>query len=514
MRKFIPVITGLLFVAVCVVALEYVSLKKTEGNFCYPLDDTFIHMAVSKNLALHGIWGISQEGFVSTSSSPLFTALLAIFFKLFSVTIFAPLFLSCLGTLLMVIAMSRELKKYSGLTVFSATVCITGTLFLAAIPAMTLLGMEHTFQIAFTLFFVHSVATLLTTNEKKFFLSALIWGALMVATRYENAFVIAAAAGLLMLRKRFLHAVGVAAAGLAPIIMFGLYAKSQGGFFIPNSIMIKANQNLGQLLNGGHSILENSSTISGLLVISIVIALRKYQLKILDRDFWVLSVFVLSGLMHAVFASFGWFYRYEAYLIVLGSFQLLKMGLEWWQANRWVGLKSQWLWAAAIFILTFNLPLRSLNSMRNSIRAIHNIYDQQYQMGLFMKQHYDQQVVAANDIGAISYFADLKTLDLWGLGNNEVAHARKNFYWNNAFLQKLVTDKKARIAVIYDIWFDKDLPKPWFKVGMWQMPYNYICGDIKVTWYAMSEEEAVKLRANLGAFEKQLPADVTFEYFR
>lgn len=152
--------------------------------------------------------------------------------------------------------------------------------------------------------------------------------------------------------------------------------------------------------------------------------------------------------------------------------------------------------------------------MRNSIRAIYNIYEQQYQMGLFMKQYYQQQTVAANDIGAISYYGNINTLDLWGLGNNEVAVARKKGYWNNDFIRKLVNDKQTKIAVIYDSWFDKDLPNQWFKVATWEMPYNYICGDIKVSFYGISEKDANMLKTNLAAFAPELPADVKVAYFR
>jgi hypothetical protein len=135
-------------------------------------------------------------------------------------------------------------------------------------------------------------------------------------------------------------------------------------------------------------------------------------------------------------------------------------------------------------------------------------------MGLFFQQYYKGQTVAANDIGAISYMADLNTIDMWGLGNNEIANARKNLYWNNEFLRKIVTDNHTRVTVMYDSWFDKDLPNQWVKVATWEMPYNYICGDIKVTFYGITENEAGLLKTNLAAFAPQLPKDVKVEYFK
>jgi hypothetical protein len=513
MKKYLPLVAGASFVVFTVALLEYISLKKTGGHFCYPLDDTFIHMAVAKNLVLHGNWGITASGFVSTSSSPFFTIVLSLLFKFFSINILMPFVISCAGTLLMLLAMQRELNRHSSLTAFNKSLCILVTLLAGAIPALTLLGMEHTLQIAFTLFFVHSVAETLKEPGKRNLWQAAAWAALMTSTRYENASFVMAAFALLTWQKRFIPAIVIAVAGILPLALFAVYSKMHGGDYVPNSILIKGNQNFKYFLNGGTSILQATNTISGIIFVSMIIAFRKLQAKKLDRDFWILCMLIIAGLMHSVFASFGWFYRYEAYLIVLGSFHLLIMALQWYQANGLNGIKRQIIPVSLLAIIFYALPVRGLNSFRNSVRAIYNIYEQQYQMGLFLKDYYREQTVAANDVGAISFMADLKTIDMWGLGNNEVANARKHNYWNNDFLRKLVKDNHTRVTVMYDSWFDKDLPAQWVKTATWEMPYNYICGDIKVTFYGNTAGEAALLKSNLESFSAQLPKDVKVEYF-
>ncbi len=514
MKKYLPFLSGAVVITVVVAAIEYVVMKKTDGHFCYPLDDTFIHMAVAKNMALHGNWGIAPGMWTSTSSSPLFTILLSIVFKLVSINIWMPFLISVAGSFLMLVAMQQELSKHSKLSVFNQVICIVATIIIGAVPALTLLGMEHTLQIAFTLFFVHSVAGIAGNTGKKIHWQTAAWAALMTFTRYENASLIVAAFVLLVWLKQYKAAFIIGVAGALPLLLFGLYSKMHGMYFIPNSVMIKANQNFKFLLNGGNSLLENAKSISGLIAVAMIIALRKLQTKKPDRDFYILSMLIIAGLMHAAFASFGWFYRYEAYLIVLGTLHLSRMALEWWQENGFNALKQQFIWAAVFVLLLFNLPLRGLNSLRNSIRAIYNIYEQQYQMGSFVQQFYPGQTVAANDIGAISFYGNLNTVDMWGLGNNEVANARKHGYWSNEFLQKLVSDKNTRFAVMYDSWFDKDLPNKWVKVATWEMPYNYICGDIKVTFYGITAPEADTLKNKLSGFEPQLPKDIKVQYFR
>ncbi|MEO6315109.1 MAG: hypothetical protein ABIU63_15645, partial [Chitinophagaceae bacterium] len=333
MKKYIPLLSGLSFVAVAVAVLEYLAFKKTGGHFCYPLDDTFIHMTVSKNLALYGNWGITPSGFVSTSSSPLFTIVLALFFKIFSVNVVMPLVVSSVGTVLLLLSMQKELTNYSSLSTTNKTLVVLATLLVGAVPALTVLGMEHTLQIAFTLFFVHSIASLLTAPQKNNLLQAAGWAALMTATRYENVFFVMAAFALLAWQRNFKAAVLISVAGALPLLLFGIYSKLQDGYFIPNSVLIKGNQNFKYFLNGGTSVIEATKSISGLIVIALIIALRKLNAKTYDRDFWILSMLIIAGLLHAVLASFGWFYRYEAYLIVLGTLHISKIGMQWLQDN-------------------------------------------------------------------------------------------------------------------------------------------------------------------------------------
>lgn len=515
MKKFSPFIVGSGFLLVVLAVLEYFTFRKTNHVFCYPLDDTFIHLAVAKNAALHGNWGVSASEWVSTSSSPLFTGLLTMMIKLVGTNVFLPLVLAIAGSLIMIGAMQTELNRYSSLSTSQKTLTIIVTLIIGAIPSLTGLGMEHTFQIAFTLLFVHAMATVLSrenTRSSDIWLAA-IWGACMTFTRYENCFVVLAGCGLLLLQRRFMAFFIIGAISASPLILFGLYAVSHGGLFIPNSIQIKVRDNYKQLMNGGLAMLEVAASISGLLVISLFILLNKFNRKELDRRFYVLAIFIISGLFHAVFGGFGWFYRYEAYLIVLGGFHLLILFFEWFRNRNAVNQKSYILFGLMALLFTINLPLRGMNALRNYIRSTYNIYEQQYQMGMFIKKYYDGATIAANDIGAISYLADIHTIDLWGLGSNEVTRARKGHYWNAQFLNTLVHQKKATIAVIYDSWFTPELTASWRKAATWEVSYSFMLGDTKVTFYAIDPTKEIELKNNLKAFSKTLPADIVVKEF-
>ena len=66
-----------------------------------------------------------------------------------------------------------------------------------------------------------------------------------------------------------------------------------------------------------------------------------------------------------------------------------------------------------LFIVFTALGIRGIASLGNIPQASKNIYEQQYQMGLFLETFYSSEKVAANDIGAIHFLADIQCLDLW-----------------------------------------------------------------------------------------------------
>jgi hypothetical protein len=106
------------------------------------------------------------------------------------------------------------------------------------------------------------------------------------------------------------------------------------------------------------SVIEATKTISGIIVVALIVAIKKLQAKKYDRDFWILSMLIIAGLMHSVFASFGWFYRYEAYLIVLGTLHISKMGLQWLQENGITALRQQIIPIGLYAVMLYSLPVR------------------------------------------------------------------------------------------------------------------------------------------------------------
>ena len=177
------------------------------------------------------------------------------------------------------------------------------------------------------------------------------------------------------------------------------------------------------------------------------------------------------------------------------------------------GISACLMMGVLLFGLLFPLVLRSLSAFSKTSTASINIYQQQYQMGLFLHQFYDHEVIAINDIGAVSYLTSGPDLDLWGLGNIKVARSRKNQYWTPDFLDSLCKGSHAKLAIVYKTWFSDSLLSRWTKVASWQIQNNVICGEDRVYFYAIDPSSVTGLKKNLEAFAPGLPGTVSVSYF-
>src|SRR5258706_10494944 len=68
----------------------------TPPRFAYPVDDTYIFMAMAKNLALHSTWGVNPNEFAPAASSPLWNLVIAGMMKVIGAQAWIPFALSSL----------------------------------------------------------------------------------------------------------------------------------------------------------------------------------------------------------------------------------------------------------------------------------------------------------------------------------------------------------------------------------------------------------------------------------
>jgi hypothetical protein len=519
---------ALLFTFIPLLFIIYGGMKATGGVFSYPVDDTYIHMEIARNLAYHGNWGINPGEFNSASSSLLYTVLLALLFLVFSYHMLVPLLINAVAIILLIIYIWRWLTR-EGIQPLAQLVIFLAVIFFTPFPVIMLSGMEHSLQCLFAFIFLTRFAEWATAKSpSRIPLWVMVSGFLLVATRYEGLFLIAPAFLFLLWKKRPAAGFLLSFVSLLPILVFGMISIMKGSYFLPNSVLVKSEAlqfTPSTFLRSLNYILIEKFTFAGagitllatqrlLILLPLSMILFRRNLRSYPSYTVIIGMLTIAVFLQLALADTGKFYRYEAYLvlpsIIMFSLLIISFGKELWQQyNGWIKIAGSFI----ILFIFFPILLRSMAGFTKAGRAMVNIYEQQYQMGMFLKNYYDDASVAANDIGAISYFRNGNIVDLWGLGTLEIAKSKKGNYWTPGFLDSISRDKNASLAIIYDSWIGNSIPGTWQKIATWQIQNNVVCGDDIVSFYAVDLQEAGELRANLEKFQNQLPATVEVVYY-
>jgi len=490
------------------------------GTFCYPLDDTFIHMAMAKHFSQYGIWGITEYEFTSSTSSPLYTLLVAVGYYLIMPNMYLPLLLNILFSVALLITVFLIFRhngipdKYTIIT----SLCI---IIFTPLPALTISGMEHTLHTLLIIILVYSVAECierghLFTSKR---VLVLIISALLPIIRYESMFVIIGTVILLFLRKQRWFASAVLLCASLPVVTYGLISVFNGNFFFPTPVLLKSDAgnifSFYEVLNALKNIIStlyNAPWLFAVTFCAIVLFFirTKQSVQFWEKDKIMYTIFLISLVFHSAFARTGLFFRYEAYLMGFGVF-IIFFSLFHYSLFTKINTASTVKKCTIYFIilpLFIFYPCRRFNaSFKNTHKAMKNIYEQQYQMGRFLHTYYNDKVIAANDIGAISYLSNVKLIDLEGIGSIEIAKAKLNHTFNAQFMNNLTQHNDVKIAIIYDHWYP-DKPEHWIKVGTWKIFHNVICATDSVSFYAIDKKEKDNLLNNLNKFIKLLPNDV------
>jgi hypothetical protein len=519
----------------------YGVLKHTGGVFMYPVDDAFIHMELARNLAFHETWGINPGEFGSASSSVLYTLLLSLLFRVFSDHTIIPLIVNGVAAILLLAAIQRWLIRHNMKPAVQLLVLLV-VIFLVPLPTLIMSGMEHTLQCLFSFLFVFGFADWITGHRPPMTdgkqpvsggrlmpYTLLLYALLTASIRYEGLFLVFPACLMLLWRRRFAAAVWLGFWALLPLLVFGIFSVSKGSYVLPNSLLVKSESlhlSVGGVLRYAENILVNKFTIAGKegitlqatqrLLAILPLAWLVFARQMRENRSWRTVLLLLTGgvVLHLALAGTGKFYRYEAYLVLCSVVIVSVILFRYWkEALQGRSLAVYALAAVLLFFLFFPIVLRTTAALSKVKQACINIYEQQYQMGKFFQRSYPADALAANDIGAVSFYTQGYIFDLWGLGNIEVARSKKGGYWTSDFLQGLAGQKGVKVAALYDSWLQSSLPAGWIKVATWQIQNNVVCGDDTVSFYAADATQAGTLKQNLQSYQPSLPPGVKVQYY-
>ena len=488
------------------------------GHFGYPMDDTYIHMAMAKSFSRHGVWGLTQYAFSSTSSSLLYTFLLSAVYLFTGTSELAPLFLNILFGLVLLWFCDYAMER-NGIGALPRTGALLLILFGMPLPALIISGMEHVLHTFLTMIFVYVAVRLLTQpvwrrSEARWLL---LLSALTVLSRYEALALVLVAAVLFYWKKHWRFAMALMVSGALPVAIFGVYSVALGWFPVPNSIVAKASRpgisNWPYAIHWIEQLYYTPSAAfvgAAALVLLTVYYFRKSSLWSVEVA--TLTLFVPTLLLHMQFARVGWFFRYEAYLLVFGIYACT-LGLSGLGAH---SIRYAIAYGIAALALAACFQGRVFDALWLPRFASQNIHDQQYQMGLFAKQYLSRNTVVLNDIGAVGYLSDARVVDFFGLSTIEVARAKVKHEYTREFRRALAAKYGARMAILYKKEFAETntrsgggLPAEWTEVGSWKIPDNRICWSDTVTFYAVDPAYKNDLIADLKQFSPRLPVGVT-----
>ncbi len=510
-------------------------------GFSYALDDAYIHMGLARRLAQDGLWGVG-DGFASAASSVVWPLALALVYWVKGPDLYTPLifeFIGVTGLLILVQRIaSRECPSLARRGWLAGLVAVAVAM-AAPVNTLVLSGLEHIWHIVVLIFALDRAVlafaddtgpSIRRTAERQLLLAA----PLLTLVRFETMVLVPVLMALAVVRRRGWLALGLGVAAFAPVLAFGWWSQAQGGNFWPNSLVLKAVRHApGQPIwskvhalvirlvymwpsNQAYLYLLLLSFFNGLVAACVF---RRWRAPAV----LMIGLFLVQALAHAGFGGLGWLFRYEAYLLAGGTFANLYACAciarrireqRSSTGRRWHVSIPQFV-ALSIFVglattLTYHLVERARDAARITPRAVRNIYEQQVQFARFLQRYYPRSAVALNDIGAASYFTDIRLLDLFGLGSNAIVRMKVEKGFTLDAIARLVDEREIEIAIVYDTWFVDigGLPDTWTKVGEWEIRENEVCGSPIVSFYAVKPDGVAALERNLADFSERLPVTV------
>jgi hypothetical protein len=498
-----------------------VSMASNDWRLIYPLDDTYIHMAIAKNLALHGVWGVTPYGFTWSTSSPLWTALLGLGYRIFGVSDALPLILNAvLATLFCVTAYFLLARR--GLEPSERLIALLLLIFLTSIPSLVMVGMEHVLQLYVVCVFIYFAAESLSNDHGASPLLLVALAPIVSTSRYEGLFLIAPVVGLFLIRRRFAAALLIAGAAVLPVVGLGIWSIEHGWRFLPNSLLIKGNL---PTASAGKAVLQFVARIVANIIrapwldvmgFAAAIALAgalKSRGSIWSWPGVALTLYLTMMATDIALARTGWrwFSRYDAYMIAAGIFIFGCIWREPYCRQLFARLNPPRLTFASRalrFVVALALLPRAVAAVAFIPHATHLVYEQQYQVARFVKDFYSAQTVALNDIGVVDYEADIKVIDVAGLATMAVADAMRTNRFDLAAAHEAGKIGGMQIGIVYTSLFPARPPRCWIEVGTWQLPKSAALGSSGFTFYGYGDAQAERLRSNLEAFQTRLPAPI------
>jgi hypothetical protein len=545
-----------------IIALCIAVSVERSGGFSYILDDAYIHLSIAHTWVAHSVFGVTPYEASSTSSSLLWTFILALLMSIgFPFQVYLPLILNGMaaaGVLWLAYGQFRRLevpevtplhlewgKRHFAVSVdrFRTSFVSVWLIFIVLVTSFPLVvqyGMEHSLHTLLAFLFILQAGRVILRPVEILTLRDYAWlGVLTVfltSIRYEGLFTVGGAAVVLVIRRQWRVTLFILGLGLLVPLVYALYSVQQGWYPLPNSLIVKATlgastpSDLLWTLAGGTAV-QQTHSLDGIFILPIfalMIAMtgamvwlrHQPHFKEVEQDL-SLGLGLVTGtlLLQLMFVRFA--DRYYIYLYIIGLVfvgQVLFMFLT--RLPRRINISLATLWQALPMMgllcgLLYPFVSFGYYQFPREWIGASNIYEQHHQMARFLRTYYSGESVMANDIGVITYYADIHLVDIAGLATTEMARAKREGRFTSDFTEAFARERGVKIAMIYESWYRPGTatgpPEQWIRVGSWTIPDNKVAGSAQVSFYATSPAEAERLEQQLREFAPTLPPRVMVE---
>ncbi|MEM7722497.1 MAG: hypothetical protein AAF376_08990 [Pseudomonadota bacterium] len=513
---------GLFLSAVGSAILVALALLRTGDAFVYTLDDPYIHLAVAESI-LAGGYGVNVGEFASPSSSILYPYILAGLLAL-GLGTWAPLAIAVPAMLAAVWLFCGLIWRFGireddrAARLFAYAIL---PLALLAINAygLPLTGMEHTLHVLAVLMVLSGLVGMVGAvgpvgggpADTRISTAILVAGLILAPLiRFEGLSVTLAGLLLLLWHRRFLAAAVTSAILVAAFGAYVAQMSSMGLPLLPSSVMVKSDISAGMMDDGMRGraqdavqqIIEalvegrGSLLLAGLVAILAAVWSRPARTD-LNIAVAFLATVAIAG--HLVAGEYGWFSRYEIYVVAL---MLAALVVLWGpRLNR--SSMSRPVKAVGVTALLAITIIPYATTTLLTPAASENIFLQQQQMHIFATEHFPHPV-AVNDLGFVAFDNDGHVLDLWGLGSEEARLRRARPDFGMRDLRELTEGAGTVYAMIYDDWFIGVIPPDWCRIAELQTPRITAASD-RVGIYLIDRAREEEMRTALDRFVGILP---------
>ena len=508
-RRQTPLLVGIAvgFYLLLCVCLFFSIRERNRGQFLYALDDPYIHLALSDGIA-HGHYGVNPGEFASPSSSVLWPYLLAPLSR-WSRAPLAPLALNILAGIgfawLAGVAVARwptppGVHPGSAGERWRRILSVIALLFIGNLAGLTFIGMEHTLQVLLAASGAWAIVACL--EDRPVPLWCLLAVAVGPSVRYENLGISLAVAIALAGRRQMGRAAVLMGVSVLPLLAFSAYLHHLGLPWVPTSILIKSRvQNALGVQQPPWMLIVNNLAELFLVPERILVLILLLTLAILaGRERNRAHRYALAGSaialgLHLLVGRFGWFYRYEVYIVAFGTLVVLHAVQE-----RCRGLLGWYV----LGLLGCCFPY--VQAARDVVLCANQVYRQQFQTRRFMNDFYTGNV-AVNDLGLVSYNhrPGMYVLDLWGLASAEAAQQQHR---TTAWMGDIVRAHHVGLVVIYPLWFPPP-PPDWTLLGELCLSDSpVVLGNSCVSYFETPDAPA-SLESEFDRFVTTLPVGTT-----